>query len=55
MAQHGVSSRREARELAKNHGSVRGHELMQKTWKDAVYGAALMVNSEIEKVEAGGR
>ena len=45
MAQQGVPSRREAapaRELAKNHGSVRGHEdeLMQKAWKDAAYGAA---------------
>ena len=37
MAQHGVPSRREAasaRESAKNHGSVRGHEeeLLQKAW-----------------------
>ena len=44
MAQDGVPSRREAvpaRESAKNHGSVRGHEeeLMQKAWKDAAYGA----------------
>ncbi|CAE7222753.1 unnamed protein product, partial [Symbiodinium pilosum] len=45
MAQDGVPSRREAvpaRESAKNHGSVRGHEeeLMQKAWKDAAYGVA---------------
>ena len=57
MAQQGVPSRREAapaRELAKNHGSVRGHEdeLMQKAWKDAAYGAALMVDPETPGVES---
>ena len=56
MAQQGVPSRREAapaRELAKNHGSVRGHEdeLMQKAWKDAAYGAALMVDPEIPRAD----
>ena len=57
MAQQGVPSRREAapaRELAKNHGSVRGHEdkLMQKAWKDGAYGAALMVDPETPGVES---
>ena len=56
MAQQGVPSRREAapaRELAKNHGSVRDHEdeLMQKAWKDAAYGA-LMVDPETPGVES---
>ena len=57
MAQQGVPSRKKAapaRELAKNHGSVRGHEdeLMQKAWKDAAYGAALMVDPETPGVES---
>ena len=49
MAVEGVPSRRETplrREEAKNHGSVYGYEqeLLQKAWKDAAFGATLLVD-----------
>ncbi|CAE7220056.1 LCP2 [Symbiodinium sp. CCMP2456] len=56
MANEGVPSRREqplVREDAKNHGSVYGYEeeLLQKTWKDAAYGAALFIDPNDPVVE----
>ena len=51
MALEGIPSRRSDRPTrteAKNHGSVHGYEeeLMSKAWKDAAYGAVLLIDPE---------
>ena len=51
MAVHGILSRRSGKPVrteSKNHGSVHGYEeeLLSKAWKDAAYGAMLLIDPE---------